>query len=579
MTAISTLDPVTVKILWDRLVSIVDEATMAQYRTAFSTVVREANDFACSILDIRGGTLANSQFGLPSFVGTQAITLQHMLRIFPLETIQPGDVLITNDPWIGTGQALDITLLSPIFRNGKVVAFAGSVAHSPELGGAQRWNRSVDVFEEALRILPMKLYHAGRRDETLYALIRDNSRLPDLTIGDLESQLSAIYLATTRLLEMMDEYGLADLEELASEIYSRSEGAMRAAIQTIPDGVYVGEIWSEGFPDPLIDGELPPPEPIRIRATVTVEGSDLLVDFTGSSPEQPGSFNSVWTFSTAYGAYAIRTILVPLLPNNAGFYRPLKIICPEATVVNARFPSPTLSRHVLGHQVCDAIFAALAPAIPDRVIAPSGSSPVWDLLLMGDDQDGRPFHRLILINGGGGASSAQDGYTLAFPGNYSNTPVEIMEALMPVVWECKEAVIDSAGAGRRRGGFGQRMVCRGLKGFGYSLLNARVDFPPPGLFGGRPGRPGAAYARARAIRPGSDGQLAVEERLILETPGGGGLGSPLEREPDRVLNDVREGLVSLSAAESIYGVVIDPQTMQVDWPATAARRAGGEEQG
>ena len=202
------LDPVTVKILWDRLVSIVDEATVAQYRTAFSTVVQEANDFACSIMDTTGGTLANSQTGLPSFVATQAFTLSDLLQRFPREDFHPGDVFITNDPWIGTGQAMDITLLSPIFRGERLVAFAGSVAHAPDLGGAQHWNLSVDVFDEALLIPPMKLYDRGQPNETLLALIRANSRLPHLTLGDLDSQLAAIHRSTTRLLSVMDEYDL-----------------------------------------------------------------------------------------------------------------------------------------------------------------------------------------------------------------------------------------------------------------------------------------------------------------------------------------------------------------------------------
>jgi N-methylhydantoinase B len=537
------LDAVTVKILWDRLVSIVDEATVAQYRTAFSTVVQEANDFACSIMDTKGGTLANSQTGLPSFVATQAFTLGDLLRRFLREDIHPGDVFITNDPWIGTGQAMDITLLSPIFKGERLVAFAGSVAHAPDLGGTQHWNLSRDVFDEALLIPPLKLYDRGQPNETLLALIRANSRLPHLTLGDLDSQLAAIYRSTTRLLSVMKEYGLVDLEELIAEIYARSEGAMRTAIAAIPDGEYVGEVWSEGFRDPAGgDANSAEPEPILIRATVTVAGSDLTVDFTGSSPQVPGSFNSVWTFTTAYSLYSLRYVLVPLFPNNAGFYRPLKVICPEGTVVNARYPSATLSRHVIGHQVADAIYAALAPVLPDAVLAQSGSSPSWDLLLTGEDARGRHFHRLVIINGGMGASPCEDGATLCFPANISNTPIEILESTMPIICECKEIVDGSAGEGRTRGGFGQRMTFRALAPLHYSLINARVRYAPQGLLGGAPGKAGRAVAAGVELPPGTNGRLAPGETLVIETPGGGGLGLFAERDPARIARDVREGM-------------------------------------
>lgn len=533
------LDAVTVKILWDRLVSIVDEATVAQYRTAFSTVVQEANDFACSIMDTQGGTLANSQTGLPSFVATQAFTLTDLLQRFPREAFHPGDVFITNDPWIGTGQAMDITLLSPIFRGERLVAFTGSVAHAPDLGGAQHWNLSVDIFDEALLIPPMKLYDRGTPNETLFAMIRANSRLPHLTLGDLDSQLAAIHRSTRRLQSVMDEYDLVDLEELIEEIYARSEGAMRAAIEAIPDGRYVGEVWTEGFRDPASGNtNEAEPTPILIKATVTIKGSDLSVDFEGSSPQVPGSFNSVWTFTTAYSLYALRYVLVPFFPNNAGFYRPLQVHCPEGTVVNARYPSATLSRHVIGHQVADAIYAALAPVLPNAVLAQGGSAPSWDLLLTGKDDRDRHFHRLVIINGGMGAGPREDGATLCFPANISNTPVEILESTMPVICGAKEIVPGSSGEGRTRGGYGQRMTFRARAPLHFSLINARVRYAPQGLLGGTGGRAGRASAAGVELPPGSNGLLAPGQTLVIETPGGGGLGPVAERNSTRAARDL-----------------------------------------
>jgi len=534
------LDSITIKILWDRLVAIVDEATVVQYRTAFSTVVQEANDYACSILDRHGNTLANSQFGLPSFVATQSITLRAILSRFPPDQIQPGDIFITNDPWIGTGQAMDITVLSPIHKDDRLVAFAGSVAHSPDLGGAQRWNLSTDVFEEAILIPPMKLYEKGVRNETLFSLIGANSRLPDLTLGDLEAQLAALRPTTERVLALMDEYELDDLDQLIEDIFRRSERAMRSAIAAIPDGKYDGQVLMENFGDPHDDGPRSDISAV-IKASVAKRGSDLVVDFTGSSPQVPGSFNSVATFTEAYTLYALRYILVPLFPNNAGFYRPIEVRCPPSTVVNARYPSPTLSRHVIGHQVANALYAALAPVLQDHVHAQSGSAPSWDLLLMGEDGSGRPFHRLMIVNGGTGAGPRTDGFTASFPANIRNTPVELLESLMPVVCECKEVMPNSAGRGRKRGGFGQRMVFRATKPIRYSLLNAQTRYPAQGVLGGEAGRPGRAIASGRELLPCSDGRLDIDERLVIETPGGGGHGRSEERETELTAADVRDG--------------------------------------
>lgn len=542
ITPQEALDLVTVRLLWDRLVSIVDEATVTQYRTAFSTVVQEANDFACSVMDHRGGTLANSQFGLPSFVATQAVTLKAVLDRFEPDQIKDGDVFITNDPWIGTGQVMDLTLLRPIFRKDRLVAFAGSVAHSPDLGGVQRWNVSTDVFEEAIFIPLTKLYEAGQPNRVLLDLIVANTRLPDLTMGDLEAQLAAMRPIVSRLVALMDEYGLDELDPLADDIYRRSEAAMRAAINRIPDGSYVGEVVSDGFPNPLEPAK--PQEPILIRATVVVTGDEMKVSFEGSSAQRPGSFNSVWTFTEAYTLYGLRLILVPEAPNNAGFYRPIAVECPEGSVVNARFPAATLSRHAVGHQVVDAVYAALAPVLPDAVIAQGGSAPSWDLLLMGDDLRGRPFHRLVIINGGSGATARLDGNTWCFPANISNTPIEVLEASVPVLCEEKALVVNSAGPGRQRGGFGQRLSVLALTGVQFSLINARVVHPPQGLLGGGPGRRGRALLNGEEIPPGSDGFLAPGQRLMIETPGGGGMSPISERDKSRLASELEDGFVT-----------------------------------
>jgi N-methylhydantoinase B len=545
----SVIDPVTVRILWDRLVSIVDQATVAQSRTAFSTVVREANDFACAIMDVQGQTLASSERGLASFVMTQAITLQKLLEYFPLETLELGDVLITNDPWMGTGQVMDITVLEPVFKNGRPIAFAGSVAHSPDLGGMKHWSRADDVFDEGLVIPPLKLQDAGRPNDTLRALLRANSRLPDMTVGDLEAQLAATGLIRDKLVELADEYELVTLADLEEEIYSRSETAMRTAINAIPDGKYAFDLVS----DVLEQAEPGDVTEAHIRTVITIDDSNLIADFTGSSP-QLRQGNSVWPYTWASAAYALRLILVPYLPNNGGFYRPLTVIAPEGTVVNARRPSPTLSRHIIGHQVCDAVYGALSEVIPDKVLSQGGSTPVWALLVWGDDHKGDPFYRMVMFNGGLGALATKDGEIASFPANPSYTPIEVMETLMPIVFDCKEIIPDSEGAGRFRGGFGQRVSFRALLPISFDLSNGRVRRPPLGMLGGHAGRAGSISLDGTKLSAGANATIPSGGTLVLETPGGGGKYLPKTRDRALVLEDVEKELVAVGRAREIYGV-------------------------
>ena len=500
--------------LWNRLVSIADEASVAQHRTAFSTVVREANDYACSVLDAHGDTLATSTFGTPVFLATQSITARAMLEAFPPETLEPGDVLITNDPWIATGQAMDITILQPVFKRGRLTAFAASVAHAPELGGILEWTRVVtDVYDEALQIPPMKLYRAGELDRTLMTLLRANSRTPDISQGDPEAQLAAVALINEAVGSLLDEYTLDDLEDFAAEIYARSERAMRDALATIPDGEYRYDLVSE-----LPGGA----EPVTIRTAVRVEGSDLTVDFSGSSPQLVGSSaHSVWNFTFAYTAYALRVITVPYLPNNVGFYRPLTVVSPAGSIVNAQRPAATYSRHIVGHQTADAVFGALGQVVPERIMAQGGSTPIWALMVTGED-DGRggAFNFVWMINGGLGALPEKDGETASFPANAANTPAETLEDLVPLRIDAKELISDSEGAGRLRGGFGQRVAFTAMRPMSVDVLNARVERPPEGVLGGAPGRGGHVIFNGREL--GLAGLVVMQpgDQLVIETPGG-----------------------------------------------------------
>ena len=550
------MDEIALKILWDRLVSIANEASFVLKRSAFSTLVRECNDFACTLLTLDGETLAIADASLPSFSTTQTITLRALLEVYPAEDWAPGDVLISNDPWIGTGQVMDLTLFKPVFKNGRLVAFTGSVAHSPDLGGIQRWNGAKDVFEEGMFIPPMHLYRRGRRNETLFSLIKANSRIPDETVGDLMAQIASHEVGERRLLQVMAEHSLDDLTELSAEIFSRSEDAIRSAIAALPDGDYCYAMLADGSSGDLYQskGETGSLATITVNTAVRVRGSEIEVDFTGSSPQVSPPINSVFPFTYAYAAYALRLILVPFLPQNGGFLRPMHVIAETGTVMNATYPSPTLNRGIMGHLVCDSIFAALSDVLPERVRAMSGSTPLWQLILIGEDDSGCPYQRILQLNGGLGATAGSDGVVCSFPANLTNVPIEIMELTTPITCLKKEILTDSPGAGRRRGGYGVHWIFRAREPTIYSMTFNRIRNPPQGLLGGASSRPGKVVHNGQALQPGAEGVLQAGDVLEVETPGGGGHGSPHERTRSLTERDLASGIISADQAATAYGI-------------------------
>jgi N-methylhydantoinase B len=552
------MDDVTLRVLWDRFVSLVNEASRVLYRSAFSTLVRESNDFACSLLTTTGETVAIADAALPSFATTQAYTLTKCLELFPLDTWRPGDVVITNDPWIGTAQVMDVTVLAPVFLNGRPVAFMGAVAHSPDLGGVQRWNAAVDVFEEGIHIPPTYLYRGGEPNETLLALLRANSRRPDQTLGDLTAQLASLDAGGQRLLEIMRDHGLDALDPATDEIFRRSEQAMRRAVEELPDGEYRFAFRADGYRGPLerVSHSSGAATPLEVATRVVVEGSQIVVDFGESSLQVEAAINSVFPYTFAYSAYALRLLLIPNVPQNSGSLRPLRIEAREGTIFNAVFPAATLNRAVTGHICCEGIFGALADVLPDRVQAMTGSTPVWLLILIGAERDGRPYQRIVPMNGGHGAREGVDGEIVGFPHNLSNVEIETLESTTPVICERKEVIPDSAGPGRFRGGFGVRSVLRPLAPTVFALSFNRIHHPPLGLLGGEPGRPGRVRLNARELEPDDEGIISPGDTLTVETPGGGGIGPPRERDRERVTRDVAEQLVSPEHALEAYGAEV-----------------------
>jgi N-methylhydantoinase B len=532
----TTLNAITLEVLWTRLISIVDEAAAALVRTSFSTVVRESNDFACVLTDAAGGSLAQATDSIPSFIGTVPRTITHFLKEYPPETLAPGDVLITNDIWLGTGHLPDITVAKPIFHRGRLVGFAGSVAHSPDIGGRIRSPDARDVFEEGLQIPIMKAVVAGTIDATLERLLRKNVRVPDQVMGDLWAQFTALALMEQRVMALLADQGMATLEPLAAEIHARSEAAMRAAIRAVPDGVYRQSALSDGLA-----------EPIRLEMAMTVADDAITIDYTGSAPQVLRAINVCMAYTIAYTAFGVKAVLAPDVPNNEGVLRPITITAPAGSIVNSTPPAAGGARALIGHFLPMMVIQALAEAMPDRVIATVGS-PLWCVNLAGQHRDGSPFAGLFFVNGGYGASAARDGaHVLSWPSNVSSTPVEMIEQLLPLKVHHRRIRTGTGGAGRRRGGNGQELKLEsrapGPVTVAFLAERTRAAAAPAGIAGGAPGAPGELLIDGRAVDPKTQHVVEPGGTVLVRTPAGGGYGPAAERDPALIESDQAEGYV------------------------------------
>jgi N-methylhydantoinase B len=530
-------DLVLLELLWTRLASAVDEAAAALLRTSFSTIVRESHDFACVLADAEGRSLVQATDGVPSFLCTVPRTIRHFLDEYPAETLAPGDVLLTNDIWMGTGHLPDITVARPVFRGGRLVAFAGSAAHAPDIGGRIRTAESREVFEEGLQIPPIRAVRGGVLDDTLARLLRKNTRVPDQVMGDLFAQFTALELMERRLLALMDEYGLDDLAALAAEIQARSERAMRAAIREVPDGTYRAEVLTDGLA-----------EPIRLVLALHKRGDDIVADYTGTDPQVPRGINVCLSYTFAYTAFALKAALCPEVPNNEGAFRPITVEAPEGCILNSTPPAAGANRALTGHFLPPLILSALAQAIPDRVIAGVGS-PLWSLNFAGQREDGSTIANHFFMNGGYGASAGRDGpNVLSWPSNVSAAPVEMIEQHNPFRVRHRRLRSGTGGRGRQRGGTGQEWLFenRSARQVAITFMaeRTRVEAAAPGLAGGEPGVPGAVLVNGRPVDPKRQHILEPGDTVELRTPGGGGFGPPEERSEAALAADIEDGLVA-----------------------------------
>ena len=535
---VATFDSATLEVLWTRLVSIVDEAAAALVRTSFSTVVRDSHDFSCVITDAAGRSLVQATDSIPSFIGTLPRTIRHFLEEFPSETLQPGDVLITNDIWMGTGHLPDISVGKPLFYNDKIVGFAGSTAHAPDIGGKIRSPEPREVFEEGFQIPIMKVIRAGQPDETFFNLLRKNVRAPDEVVGDLWAQITALDLMDNRIDTFMREYRLDTLEDLATEIQSRSERAMRAAITALPDGTYENTISTDGLNEPL-----------DLKVALTIDGDEVTADFGGSAPQVDKAINCAMCYTYAMTAYAVKCAAAPNLPNNDGSIRPINAVAPEGCILNPLFPASGGSRALIGHFVPSLIFGALAKVVPERIMAGAGS-PLWCINQSGVTESGKPFAKLFFFNGGMGGTNQSDGQsTLSWPSNISTTPIEVIEQLAPLRVHHRTLRPGSGGAGQFRGGLGQEVQFESTSRTptAVAFLAERTRVGAPGIAGGKEGATGELRINDHPVDPKQQHIVKTGDTITMRTPGGGGYGKSNDRDTVAIERARDEGKLQVNS--------------------------------
>jgi len=574
--AITTgVDTVTRDVVWAALHSIAEESGTALRKTAYSQAVREGRDFSVALFDAAGQMVAQGDFS-PGHLGSMPSIVRHVVREYPASTLAPGDAIVLNDLYMGSGHLPDFFMTAPVFHRDRLVAFVVNCAHQVDVGGAVPGSQAVEgvteFYQEGLRLLPVRLWRAGSVNAEVMRVIKGNVRVPEIVEGDLKAMRNSTRVAERRLLELCDRYGAATVLATWDEILAHSEREMRAAIRAVPPGRYAAEDFYDDC------GRDTPP--LRVFVTVVVEGEEILVDFTGSSPQTASGMNAAFNYTLAYTWHTIKSALVQSsLPQNAGTMRPIGAHAPEGSLFNARPPAAAGARAVMQQRIVDVILRALARAIPDRVIAASShwANPIFEGF---DPGRRRRFVFYDIIVGGMGARPHRDGAEAVCGSfNLENIPVEVNESTYPVLVERFELAADTGGAGRFRGACGLRKDIRFLGERGrVSNLSDRHRFPPPGLFGGGEGALGRTMlnpgtARERVLHPKAVYAIEHGDVLSFQVSGAGGYGDAFTRDPALVARDIALGYVSAALAHEQYGVVLNPATGAVDAAATAAERA------
>src|SRR5438270_5037181 len=541
---------IDLQIMWNRLIAVVEEQAQVLIRTAFSPIVRECGDLSAGVFDRHGRMLAQAVTGTPGHVNSMAESVKHFIRHFPLDTMKPGDAYITNDPWMGTGHLNDFVITTPAFnKKGQLVALFSCTSHLMDIGGIGFGPDATDVFMEGLYIPMPKLIDQGVVNETLMAMIRANTRLPIDTEGDTYSLAACNDVGAKRLTEMMDEFGIDSLDPLAEHICARSREAVMAEIAKLPRGTWRNEMTVDGYDSAVM-----------LAAALTVSDSGIHVDYTGTSPQSRYGINVPLSYTTAYTVFGLGCVVASQIPNNAGSLAPLTVSAPAGAILNAPKPAPVASRHVIGQMLPDVVFGCLRQIIPERVPA-EGTSCLWNLNVRGETRSGKGgnygFSMAVTSNGGTGARFEKDGLSAtAYPSGVRGTPVEIAETQTPLIFWRKELRPDSGGAGRTRGGLGQIIEVGSGVDAPFDILAAfdRIDHPPRGRDGGQNGEAGYVGLKSgKKLRGKGFQQVPPDDRLVVLTPGGAGIGDPRERAPTAVNDDIESGLVSADNAVAVYG--------------------------
>jgi len=506
-------DAVPLDVFWPRLVSMADEAAATFVRTSFSTLVRDSNDYAVVLTDPQGRSLAQSSHSIPSFNTCLPTTVRHALSTFPAQTLAPGDMIITNDPWQGTGHIHDMSTVMPLFRGEELIGFGTVASHLPDIGGVLRNPGAREIFEEGLQLPFVKIMDAGRPNPMLVDLIRRNVRVPDATMGDIWGHASACRMLEQRLNGLVDEYG--DLAHASAEIRARSRAAMEAAIAALPEGEFEATIE----PDT-------PFGQIVIRCKLIIADRKIHADFSGSSGQLARAINVVPIYVYAMTAYAIKLMLSPDVPNNDGAHEPISSHAPEGTILNPRYPAACGARHMVGHLIPGVVMQALSKAKPET--ARAEGSTMFSLTMVGTHR-GRRYTALNFMNSGQGATPLRPGAdVLSFPSNLANTPVEVIEAGAPIRVLRREMRTESGGPGKHRGGRGQvfEFELVGDSDATCSFMTTRLEKSAQGLAGGGNGAAGRVLINGRPADVGQTCVIRPGDVVCVETPGGGGYGTP-----------------------------------------------------
>ena len=555
MTQNSKLTSLRDQIMWDRLIAIVEEQAQTLIRTAFSNTVREAGDLSAGVFDLSGRMVAQAVTGTPGHVNAMAASVSHFIAKYPLEQMEKGDAYITNDPWLATGHLHDFTVVTPAFRDGAIVALFASTCHVVDVGGLGFGPDGRQVFEEGIYLPIMPLAKRGKMNQTLLEIVRANVREPLLLEGDFFSLIACNETGVRRLLEMMVEFELSEIDSLSDLILSRSRNAMLEDIRKLPFGVYRNSMRIDGYENE-----------VDLVAQVTIGSDGIDVDFSGTSLISEYGINVPLPYTQAYASFGVRCLVGPTVPNNAGSLGPIRVTAPEGSILNAPSPCAVAARHAIGQMLPDVMLGCLDQVVPG--LAPAeGTSCLWNFVLYGGHgisgggfANATPFTVTMFHNGGTGARPSKDGLSAtSYPSGVRNTPVEINESIAPVrVWR-KEYRVDSGGAGKFRGGLGQVMEISNAEGapFALSSMFDRVKHAPRGRAGGLSGACGTVGLKSGKILPAKGRtQIPANEHLVLEMPGGGGHGIPSSRETKHIEADLRDELITRAHAEQDYGVSV-----------------------